>query len=261
MMTTTNVEMLVDVLSPGRVVYVRGGQTSHFGIACDRDFWMSKAHPSARKLCGDKDVPLLVLIEDLTWAFYFANKSSIIVQEGDLLSSDEELLRYCELFRCFTERDGSRYYRAFFKKLCDFGSISHETLSNNFLIRIPLQKIDQEFYGHLMKWKEENVVSKNETFKCTECGNTFGRHKLFAEYSVSFGESSITLCDSVTCVEAGISFSERKHEIAVNREDRQKLEAGGTKEVMQKTMELARDQLQNYRKPKEEIRSPGTTFP
>lgn len=166
MMTTTNVEMLVDALNPGRVVYVRGGETSHFGIVCDRNFWMNNAHSSAKKLCGEKDVTLFVLDEDLTWGFYFANKSSLVVQDVNLLSPGDEFLRYCELFSCFTERDGSRYYNAFFQKLCAFGNICYETLSNNLPIRIPLPRLDQEFFYHLMRWKEEQKVGQGLAGTC-----------------------------------------------------------------------------------------------
>ena len=204
-MTTTNVEVKV-MPKPGTIIFVQGSSSmkdSLFGLTTSLEFF--REHASTRMLERFEDhsskpewdmlIPVMVMKEDFSWVLRYCQRHHS-KQFNSLIDEDSALSECFLRMRCFTHRDGSRYYAEFLDQchyylIFLFGKKSAEEYP--YMKENPLEK---KFVESLMKWKEEN-----------------------------------------------------------------KPKPGSTVEVMQKTMELARDQLQNYRKPKEEIRSPGTTFP
>lgn len=121
-MTTTNVEVS-EVVSPGTIVWVQAlfdSEDSHFGVVTSKGFWEKHAGERAKNLFsnrverGDLLLPVMIMNNNFDWSLHFVHLDGVVVF-GNLLAQDESLEECLAFFKCFTQRDGSKYYAEFLR--------------------------------------------------------------------------------------------------------------------------------------------------
>lgn len=143
----------VDLLTPGRVVFVQGLsdlQDGHFGIITPVDFWEKHASKRQKEICKNHESPHLPIFEfgeAFSWGVCFSQKNLIIPHEN-LLDEHETFGR----FWSFTHRDGSRYYKKFYREVCFIQTrICEGGFSNG-----EDGSVNHSFVNSLVLWKREN---------------------------------------------------------------------------------------------------------
>ena len=109
---------------PGAIVFVKGYSSmedSLFGITVPHGLFLSKASSAAiekfRAYSYSRiQVPIWLMNERGDWNLVFRQHDTIFAT-GSLVSDDRTYKQLSSFFSCFTYRDGSRYYRMFFKMM------------------------------------------------------------------------------------------------------------------------------------------------
>lgn len=163
-MTTANAEVRVMPI-PGTVVLVVGYpsmEDSLFGLTTSVEFFRENAEPRMLKRFDDQSskpegeifVPILAMTENFSFRLQFRQWGSL-PKLSSLLDDEETFNKFLLTVRCFSYRDGSRYYAKFFDQLLYYlGFLDGRKKLGDFSY-MKENPLERKYVEHLMKWREE----------------------------------------------------------------------------------------------------------